>query len=95
MKVTKEIVENVAKLARLGLTDTEKTKFTGQLSAILDYADSLKQLDTKNVPPTTHVIPVGNVMREDVCIPFTNTKSIIANAPSAADNMFRVPKIMD
>jgi aspartyl-tRNA(Asn)/glutamyl-tRNA(Gln) amidotransferase subunit C len=95
MKVTEKDVEHVAKLARLGLTDEEKKKFTESLSGILEYAEVLNKLDTKNVAPTSHAIPMKNVMREDKCVPWEDTKSILANAPKEADNMFVVPRIMD
>jgi aspartyl-tRNA(Asn)/glutamyl-tRNA(Gln) amidotransferase subunit C len=95
VKVTKKDVEHVAKLARLGLTDGEKEKFTEQLSNILDYAEAINKLDTKDIQPTSHAIPMKNVMREDKCIPFADSASILANAPSGSDNMFIVPKILD
>lgn len=95
MKVTQKDVEHVAKLARLGLTEEEKKRFTEQLSNILEYAETINKLDTKNIAPTSHAIPMKNVMREDKCIPFTETQIILDNAPSGSDNMFIVPKILD
>jgi aspartyl-tRNA(Asn)/glutamyl-tRNA(Gln) amidotransferase subunit C len=70
MKVTAKDVEHVAKLARLGLTEDEKKRFTEQLSRILDYAETINKLDTKSVPPTSHAIPMKNVFREDKFVPF-------------------------
>jgi len=95
MSVTRQDVEHVAKLARLGLTDKEKELFTGQLSNILDYAKNLNKLDTKDVPPTSHAIPMKNVLREDKVIPCANTQDIVANGPETEENMFKVPKIME
>ncbi|PIS31325.1 Asp-tRNA(Asn)/Glu-tRNA(Gln) amidotransferase GatCAB subunit C [Candidatus Saganbacteria bacterium CG08_land_8_20_14_0_20_45_16] len=95
MSVSKKDVEHVAKLARLGLTEEEKELFTTQLSSILDYAKNLNKLDTKNVPPTSHAIPMKNVLREDQVIPCTNTQDIVANGPEIEDNMFKVPRIME
>ena len=95
MSVSKKDVEHVAKLARLGLTEEEKELFTNQLSSILDYAKNLNKLDTKNVAPTSHAIPMKNVLREDKVIPCTNPKDIVANGPEVEDNMFRVPRIME
>ena len=95
MKVTNKDVDHVATLARLGLSEEEKKLFTEQLSKILDYAATINKLDTKNVQPTSHAIPMKNVMREDIVIPCDNTSDIMSNAPAAEDNMFSVPKIME
>jgi len=95
MKVTQKDVDHVAKLARLGMTDEEKDRFTKQLSRILEYAETINKLDTKNVSPTSHAIPMKNVFREDKTIPCGNMGDIVANAPSAENNMFAVPKIME
>jgi aspartyl-tRNA(Asn)/glutamyl-tRNA(Gln) amidotransferase subunit C len=95
MKVTVKDVEHVAKLARLGLTEEEKKRFTEQLSGILEYADRINIRDTKNIAPTSHAIPMKNVFREDKCIPCENVKEILANAPREENNMFSVPRIMD
>lgn len=95
MPVTKKDVEHVAKLARLGLTESEKDLFAHQLSSILEFADNLKKLDTANVEPSAHAIPMKNVMREDKAIPFENTADILANGPEVEANMFKVPRIME
>lgn len=95
MAVTKKDVEQVAKLARLGLTEPEKELFTKQLSDLLDYAEILKKLDTKDVPPTAHAIPMKNVLREDKVVSCENTEEILSNAPDREGNMFRVPRIME
>ena len=95
MSVTKKDVEHVAKLARLGLTESEKDLFTGQLSSILEFADNLKKLDTSNIEPSAHAIPMKNVMREDKAIPCQNTADILANGPEVEANMFKVPRIME
>jgi aspartyl-tRNA(Asn)/glutamyl-tRNA(Gln) amidotransferase subunit C len=88
-------IDHIAKLARLGLTEEEKSLYGKQLSAILDYAAMLQKLDTNNVPPTSHAIPMKNVLREDVAIPFANTNEILANGPVTENGMFKVPKIME
>jgi len=88
-------VEHIAKLARLGLPEKEKKLFAEQLSAILEYADILKKLDTKNVPPTSHAIPMKNVFREDKVEACENPGDILANAPEEEGGMFRVPKIIE
>jgi aspartyl-tRNA(Asn)/glutamyl-tRNA(Gln) amidotransferase subunit C len=88
-------VEHVAKLARLGLSQEEKALFARQLSAILDYADNLKKLDTENVTPTSHAVALKNVYREDKAVPCANVESILANAPDEVNHMFRVPRIIE
>ncbi len=88
-------VEHVARLARLGLTEEEKKLFAEQLSAILTYADNLKKLDTEDVTPTSHAIPMKNVFREDKIVPCPNTNDILVNAPEEETHMFRVPRIME
>jgi len=92
--LTKEQVEHVALLARLELSDEEKEKYATQLSAILEYAEALNKVDTENVPPTAHVLPLKNVFREDrVCAHLANEKAL-ANAPDREGNYFRVPRIL-
>jgi len=88
-------VEPVAKLARLGLSEEEKTLFAEQLSAILDFADNLKKLDTENTLPTSHAIPIKNIFREDKTIPCENVDDIMANAPEAENHLFKVPRIIE
>lgn len=88
-------VEHVAKLARLGLTDKEKELFSKQLGDILTYANNLGKLDLKNVPPTSQAIPMKNVLREDIAVPFKDLNAILANGPEVEDHMFRVPKIIE
>jgi aspartyl-tRNA(Asn)/glutamyl-tRNA(Gln) amidotransferase subunit C len=95
MKVTVKDVEHVAKLARLGLTEVEKNRFTEQLSRILEYAETINKLDTKNTAPTSHAIPMKNIFREDKVSEFEDRKSIIRNAPKEESNMFSVPRIME
>ena len=88
-------VEHVAKLARLGLTEEEKKLFAKQLSAILEFAASLQKLDTSSIPPTSHAIPMKNVLREDKAVPCSNVDDILANGPEIEEHMFKVPKILE
>ena len=94
MMITKKDVEHVALLARLELSEVEKENFTEQLNAILEYADALKQLDTTNVQPTAHPLPINNVFREDVARPSIHNGEALANAPEQEDGFFKVPKIV-
>lgn len=92
--ITKADVEHVALLARLGLTEEEKEKYTEQLNSILEYAEMLKKLDTTNVQPTAHVLPIHNVFREDVVGKSIPNEVALANSPNKEDGFFKVPKIV-
>src|SRR6476659_2462952 len=97
MKITPKDVEHVARLARLELTDAEKEKYTAQLESILGYIDVLNKFDTQNVPPTTHVLPLSNIWREDVAEPnrLGSQADIIKNAPDAEGPFFKVKKVIE
>lgn len=95
MSVAKKDVEHVTNLARLGISEEEKELLTKQLSAILEYANNLKELDTKDILPTSHAIPLKIILREDKNIPSKNGEDILENAPEEKGHMFRVPKIIE
>ena len=95
MKITKEIIEHIADLARLNLTDKEKEKLTSEMANIVAYVDKLNELDTTNVPPTSHVKPVHNVLREDRVEKSYDREKILANAPSCEDGFFKVPRVVE
>jgi aspartyl-tRNA(Asn)/glutamyl-tRNA(Gln) amidotransferase subunit C len=88
-------VEHVARLARLALTDAEKARMRTQLDVILGYVTKLAQVDTSGVEPTSHVLPLVNVMREDEVRPSYPADAMLANAPEPAGELFRVPKILE
>jgi aspartyl-tRNA(Asn)/glutamyl-tRNA(Gln) amidotransferase subunit C len=94
MALTVKEVEHVALLARLSLSDDEKAKFGEQLSSILEYADTLNALDTDDVEPLTHIVPVFNVFRADVVKPSMPREEMLKNAPLAEEGQYKVPKIM-
>ena len=91
--LTKKQVEHVALLARLELTEEEKEQYATQLSAILDHMDALNKVDTENVPPTAHVLPLKNVFREDGVTEHLANEKAISNAPDKEGPCFRVPRI--
>lgn len=93
MTISREDVEYVAALARLELTEPEIQEYTEQLNSILDYATMLERLDTDNVVPTAHAVPLQNVMREDHVMPSINHEKALKNAPDGEEGFFRVPKI--
>lgn len=95
MTLTRADVEHIAQLARLELTPEEKERFREQLSAILEYAARLQELDTEAIPPTAQVIEWRNVMREDEVRPSLPQKDVLANAPEARDGYFVVPTVLE
>ena len=88
-------VRRVAELARLDLAPGEEELLTGQLNAILAYMDQLSEVDTTGIEPTSHVLPLTNVMRDDVVHGCLSTAEALANAPSADQGHFAVPKILE
>ncbi|MCS6825923.1 MAG: Asp-tRNA(Asn)/Glu-tRNA(Gln) amidotransferase subunit GatC [Caldilinea sp.] len=95
MHLTIDDVRHVADLARLHLTDEEVRLYTQQLSAILDYAERLQEVDTSGVPPTPYVLPLQNVMAEDVPQPSLPNEVALANAPDKANGFFRVRAVFE
>ncbi|MDK2820761.1 MAG: aspartyl-tRNA(Asn)/glutamyl-tRNA(Gln) amidotransferase subunit [Clostridia bacterium] len=94
MAITKNEVEHVALLARLKLSSEEMEAYTEQLNAILGYMDKLDTLDTGNVEPTAHVLPLRNVFREDVERPGLAKEKALAGAPEASEGQFKVPRVV-
>lgn len=95
MKITREEIEHIALLARLSLSEEEKDLFGSQLSSILGYMEKLNELDTKDIHLTSHVLPLNNVVRDDVPVPSIPRESALINAPSHTEKFFRVPKIIE
>jgi aspartyl-tRNA(Asn)/glutamyl-tRNA(Gln) amidotransferase subunit C len=93
-RVSRADVEHVATLSRLALTDDEIEQLTGELGAILDYAAEVSALDTADVPPTAHPLPLVNVFRPDDPLPGLDRDEVLAEAPAAEDGQFRVPRIL-
>jgi len=95
MKISKEEIEHIASLARLYLSEEEKELFGSQLSSILDYMEKLNELDTKDIEPTSHVLPLSNVMRDDIPSPSIPREDALLNAPDRTNKFYRVPKIIE
>ena len=87
-------VAHLARLARLALTDEELDHFAGQLSAVLDAVAEVGKADVDDVPPMTHAVPLTNVTREDVVTPCLPRDVVLAQAPAAEEDRFRVPQIL-
>jgi aspartyl-tRNA(Asn)/glutamyl-tRNA(Gln) amidotransferase subunit C len=93
-RITRSEVQHVAQLARLALTDAELDALTHDLSSILDYAAAVSALDIADVPPTSHPLPLVNVLRSDVVRPGVSRDEVLSQAPAAEDGRFRVPRIL-
>ena len=93
--ISREDVEHVAALARLGLTDGEIDLMQGQLNRILEAVGQLQAVDTSSVGPTAQVIALENVMRDDVALPSMAREAALGNAPQREGPMLRVPVILE
>jgi aspartyl-tRNA(Asn)/glutamyl-tRNA(Gln) amidotransferase subunit C len=94
-KIDQEQVRKVAKLSRLELTEAEVEEFTSQLSAIIDYFEKMNKLNTNDVEPLAHCLPISNIFREDRAKESLGTEKTLANAPQTDGEFFKVPKILD
>jgi aspartyl-tRNA(Asn)/glutamyl-tRNA(Gln) amidotransferase subunit C len=94
MRLTREEVEYVASLARLGLEPDEITRLQDQLSSILDHIAALDTLDTEAIPPTAQVVTLSNVLRDDVAIDSLPREAVLANAPRRFDGFFEVHAVL-
>ena len=95
MKISKDEVEHVARLARLDLDEAAIEKFAGQIGDILDYVDALNRVDTAGVVPTSHAISLTNAFREDEVRDHLPREQALANAPEQEDGTFVVPKVIE
>ena len=93
-RITRADVEHVAQLARLALGEDEIVALTAELGAILDHAAQVSALDTNDVPPTAHPLPIVNVFRVDEVRPCLPRDEVLAAAPEAQDHRFQVPRIL-
>jgi aspartyl-tRNA(Asn)/glutamyl-tRNA(Gln) amidotransferase subunit C len=95
MEIKKETVEYVAHLARIQLNEKELEKLSGQLKGILGFIDMLKTVDTKDIQPTSHILPIQNVLREDKPGLSLSNDAALKNAPCPKGNFFGVPKVIE
>ena len=93
--ISRKDVEHVARLSRLALGDAEIETMREQLAVILAHIDTLRALDTEQVEPTSHAVPMENVMREDEPRPSLPQEAMLANAPDRSTDFFRVPRIIE
>jgi len=95
MKISREEVEHVARLARLSLQPTELDALTGQMDTILGYVEKLNELETGDIVPTAHAVPMENAFREDVVRPSIGIEKALQNAPETDGSCFKVPKVIE
>lgn len=94
-RISRAEVERVAELARLSLSDAEAARLAHELDTILGYVDTLSELDTAGVEPTSHVIPLATPLREDRPEPALDPQLAVANAPEHDGSAFVVPKVIE
>ena len=94
-KISDETIEYVGILAKLELSEEEKEAAKKDMEQMLDYIDTLNELDTAGIEPMSHVFPVQNVFREDVVVNGDDRENILKNAPEEKDGSFVVPKTVD
>ncbi len=93
--ISKEEVKHVAHLARLAITEEEAEMFADQLAAITKFADELNELDTTDVAPTTHVLPLVNVLRDDKSVPGLDREKMMQNVKEEEAGQVKVPTIIE
>ena len=95
MAIDKKTVEEVAHLARIELSSIELERLSVQLHDIIGFIDKLSCLDTEQVKPASHILPVSNVLREDIAHTCLTPEKALENAPAKKGNFFSVPKIIE
>ncbi len=95
MILSREEVRKVALLARLELSEEELDAQVGHINSLLSHFDILQQLDVSGVEPTSHIIPIVNVLRDDVARPSLTREEVLMNAPESRDGCFVVPRIVE
>ena len=94
-RITMDEVKHVANLARLAITEEEAEELTNDLDAIISFAEELNELDTENVEPTSHVLDMKNIFREDVSKPGLPVEEVLKNAPDHENGQIKVPAIIE
>ena len=94
MSITRDEVAHLARLSRLALTDEELARFAGQLDEIIGAVARVQEVAAAGIPPTTHAAELSNVYRADVLVPCLQADVVLAEAPAAEQDRFRVPRIL-
>ncbi|HOB21943.1 MAG: Asp-tRNA(Asn)/Glu-tRNA(Gln) amidotransferase subunit GatC [Firmicutes bacterium] len=95
MSINREVVEHVAKLAKLAISEEEAEQFTNEIAGILAYAEKLNALDTTGVDPLISPVPMQAVLRDDIVEENLSQQEALAAAPEVQDGMFKVPRIIE
>lgn len=93
--ISQDEVAHLARLARLAVTEEELSTFAGQLDVIVQAVARVGEVATEDIPPTSHAVPMANVLRDDEVTPGLSAETALAGAPDTADGRFRVPRILD
>ncbi|ONI77649.1 asparaginyl/glutamyl-tRNA amidotransferase subunit C [Kribbella sp. ALI-6-A] len=93
--ITREEVAHLARLARIELSDEELDHLAPQLDQIIALVGQVSEVAADDIPPTSHALPITNVMREDVNVPCLTPEQALSGAPAAEEQRFRVPRILD
>jgi aspartyl-tRNA(Asn)/glutamyl-tRNA(Gln) amidotransferase subunit C len=93
--ISREEVAHLARLSRLAVSEEELDTFAGQLDVILQAVARVGEVTAADIPPTSHSVPLTNVLREDVAEPCLPREDVLAGAPDAEGGRFRVPRILD
>ncbi len=94
-EINEELVRHIAHLARLHMGDDQIHTMSGELSQIVAFVDQLSEVDTADVEPTAHALPLNNVLRDDEIRPSIKQSAALSNAPESENGFFRVPKVLD
>jgi len=94
-RIARAEVERVASLARLSVSDEEADRLAAELDSLLEYVETLRQVDTDGIEPTSHVIPMATPMRHDRPVPGLDPERALANAPERHGSAFVVPKVIE
>jgi aspartyl-tRNA(Asn)/glutamyl-tRNA(Gln) amidotransferase subunit C len=94
-RIARAEVERVASLARLSVSDEEADRLAAELDSLLEYVETLRQVDTDGIEPTSHVIPMATPMRKDRPVAGLDPELALANAPERGDSAFVVPKVIE
>lgn len=95
MAIDRAAVDHVARLARLALTDAERERMSGELTQILEHAQRIQELSLDDIEPTSHAVPLSNVLREDEARPSLTQEDALRNAPESENGRFKVPRIVE
>ncbi len=92
--ISRKDLEHIGWLARIELSEEDKDKYTPKLNSVLDYFGELDKVDTEDVSPTYHILPMSNIFREDASVKSLSQEEALSNAPRKQDGFFKAPRMM-